>query len=124
MTLVLQGVALNDEAMSQPLIGRFDQRGGTLGRSDTATFTLPDPGRMISRLQAQVLHRDGEFWLENISATNTMFHNGRSLGAGMRVQLRAGDEIRIAAYTLVASFENDEMSASILRGRTTVTQPK
>ena len=38
MNLVLQGTALNDEPMSQPLIGRFDERGGTLGRSDSATF--------------------------------------------------------------------------------------
>ncbi|MEA3177951.1 MAG: hypothetical protein QOI59_1474, partial [Gammaproteobacteria bacterium] len=39
MSLVLQGIALNEEPLSQPLIGRFDERGGTVGRSDNATFT-------------------------------------------------------------------------------------
>jgi predicted component of type VI protein secretion system len=121
MTLVLQGTALNEEPMSRPLIGRFDQRGGTLGRSDSATFTLPDPERLISRIQAQVLYRDDDYWIENISAANPILHNGRSLSAGMRVMLRDGDELRIGGYTLLAAFENDETSATILRGRTVVT---
>src|ERR1700688_920877 len=122
MTLVLQGTALNEEPMSRPLIGRFDQRGGTLGRSDSATFTLPDPERLISRIQAQVLYRDDDYWIENISAASPILHNGRSLSAAMRVMLRGGDELRIGGYTLLAAFENDEASATILRGRTVTTQ--
>jgi predicted component of type VI protein secretion system len=121
MTLVLQGTALNEEPMSRPLIGRFDQRGGTLGRSDSATFTLPDPERLISRIQAQVLYRDDDYWIENISAASPILHNGRSLSAGMRVMLRDGDDLRIGGYTLLAAFENDETSANILRGRTVIT---
>jgi predicted component of type VI protein secretion system len=124
MTLVLHGIVLNDEPMSQPLIGRFDERGGTLGRSDTATFTLPDPERMISRLQAQVLHRDDAYWIENVSAASPILHNGRPLSAGMRVMLREGDELRIGGYTLQAAFEHDETSATILRGRTVITRPE
>jgi predicted component of type VI protein secretion system len=121
MTLVLQGIALNEQPMSHPLIGRFDERGGTLGRSDTVTFTLPDPERMISRIQAQVLHRDDGYWIENVSAANPILHNGRPLSAGMRVLLRDGDELRVGGYTLRAVFEEDETSATILRGRTVIT---
>ncbi|HXW74592.1 MAG TPA: type VI secretion system-associated FHA domain protein TagH [Steroidobacteraceae bacterium] len=128
MTLVLHGIALNEEPMSQPLIGRFDERGGTLGRSDQATFTLPDPERMISRVQAHILHRDDLYWIENISAASPILHNGRPLSAGMRVILRDGDELRIGGYTLQVAFEQDETSATILRGRTMIirrdgTQP-
>ncbi|HXY96467.1 MAG TPA: type VI secretion system-associated FHA domain protein TagH [Steroidobacteraceae bacterium] len=118
MSLVLYAVSLNEEPMSQPLLGRFDERGGTLGRSDNATFTLPDPERMISRLQAQVVHGDGSYWIENVSAAIPLLHNGRPLSAGMRVMLREGDELRIGGYTLQAAFEDDETSATILRGRT------
>jgi predicted component of type VI protein secretion system len=121
MTLVLQGIALNEQPMSQPLIGRFDERGGTLGRSDTVTFTLPDAERMISRIQAQILHRDDGYWIENVSAANPILHNGRPLSAGMRVMLRESDELRIGGYTLRAAFEEDETSATILRGRTVIT---
>ncbi|HYC10729.1 MAG TPA: type VI secretion system-associated FHA domain protein TagH [Steroidobacteraceae bacterium] len=122
MTLVLQGVALNEEPMSQPLIGRFDERGGTLGRSDQATFTLPDPERMISRVQAHILHSDELYWIENVSAASPILHNGRPLSAGMRVMLRDGDELRVGGYTLRVAFEHDETSATILRGRTVITR--
>jgi predicted component of type VI protein secretion system len=121
MTLVLQGIALDEQPMSQPLVGRFDERGGTLGRSDTVTFTLPDPERMISRIQAQVLHGDDGYWIENVSAANPILHNGRPLSSGMRVLLREGDELRIGGYTLRAAFEQDETSATLLRGRTVIT---
>ena len=120
MALVLKGISLNEEPMSRPLIGRFDERGGTLGRSDDATLTLPDPERLISRTQAQILHRDNQYWIENISAASAVFHNGRPLSTGMRVILGDGDEIRIGGYALQASFENDADSATILRGRTVV----
>jgi FHA domain-containing protein len=123
MTLVLQGIKLNDESLSQPLIGRFDERGGTLGRSDNATFTLPDPERLISRVQAQILFGDEGYWVEHVSTANSTFHNGRPLGAGMRVLLSEGDELRIGGYTLIAAFESDETSATVLRGRTVIMSP-
>jgi predicted component of type VI protein secretion system len=120
MTLVLRGTTRDEEPMSQPLIGRFDERGGTLGRSDDATLTLPDPERLISRIQAQILHRDEHYWLENISAASAVLHNGRPLSAGMRVILSEGDELRIGEYALQAAFEDEVTSATILRGRTVV----
>jgi predicted component of type VI protein secretion system len=120
MNLVLRCIALNDRAMSRPLIGRFDKRGGTLGRSDDATLTLPDPERLISRLQAQVLYRDGQYWIENVSNVSPILHNGHPVGTGMRVALHDTDELRIGGYTLQAAFENDPESDTILRGRTLV----
>jgi predicted component of type VI protein secretion system len=120
MTLILTGITLDEEPMSQPLIGRFDKRGGTLGRSDDATLTLPDPERLISRIQAQVLHRDEHYWLENLSAASAVLHNGRPLSTGMRVILGEGDELRIGGYALQAAFEDEATSATILRGRTVV----
>jgi predicted component of type VI protein secretion system len=113
-------MALNDERLSQPLLGRFDQRGGTVGRSDNATFTLPDPERRISRVQAKVLYTDEGYWVENSSAASPVLHNGRLLGAGMRVLLQANDELRIGGYSLSISFEDNVSSATILRGRTVV----
>ena len=120
MSLVLKGITLDEEPMSQPLMGRFDERGGTLGRSDDATLTLPDPERLISRIQAQVLHRDEHYWLENLSAASAVLHNGRPLSIGMRVILSEGDELKIGEYVLQAAFEDEATSASILRGRTVV----
>ena len=117
-TLVLQCVALNDQPMSRPLIGRFDERGGTLGRSEDATLTLPDPDRRISRLQAKVLHRDGQYWIENVSDISPVLHNGHPVGQGMQVVLSDQDELRISGYSLQCAFDVEPDGEAISRGRT------
>ena len=120
MTLVLQGLSLDDEPLSKPLVGRFDERGGDIGRSDNATFTLPDPERMISRMHARITYAQQTYWIENVSARGTILHNGRPLSTAMRVRLNDGDELRIGGYRLSVAFESDSTSATILRGRTTL----
>jgi type VI secretion system FHA domain protein len=124
MTLVLRGLSLNEEPLSNPLVGRFDDRGGEIGRSDNATFTLPDPERLISRVHARISHAGHAYWVENVSAAGPILHNGRPLSSGMRVSLSDGDELRIGGYRLTVAFENDETSATILRGRTAQTPPR
>jgi predicted component of type VI protein secretion system len=123
MNLVLRCVALNDQTMSKPLIGRFDERGGTIGRSDDANLTLPDPERGISRLQAQVLHRDNQYWLENVSSVIPVLHNGHPVGQGMQVSLHERDELTVSHYVLQVAFEDDSESDAILRGRTVSSSP-
>jgi type VI secretion system FHA domain protein len=123
MTLVLRGLSLNEEPLSNPLVGRFDDRGGEIGRSDNATFTLPDPERLISRVHARISHAGHTYWIENVSAAGPILHNGRPLSSGMRVSLNDGDELRIGGYRMAVAFENDETSATILRGRTAGQTP-
>src|SRR5579864_4354724 len=101
MILVLRAIGLNEEPISQGLTGRFNERGGTLGRSDDATLTLPDPRRLIARLQARVLHLEGDFWIENVSAASQVLHNGRPVTTGMRVILHEADVVKIGGYTLL-----------------------
>jgi len=123
MTLVLRGLSLNEKPLSNPLVGRFDDRGGAIGRSDNATFTLPDPERLISRVHARISHAEQTYWVENVSAAGPILHNGRPLSSGMRVSLSDGDELRIGGYRLAVAFESNETSATILRGRTTGQAP-
>jgi len=124
MTLVLRGVSLNDEPLSNPLVGRFDGRGGEIGRSDNATFTLPDPQRLISRVHARISHADQKYWLQNVSTSGQILHNGRPLSSGMLVNLSDGDDVRIGGYRLAVAFEQDQTSKTILRGRTTAPVPQ
>ena len=39
MKLVIHAHALKNESLSQAITGHFDERGGTIGRSDTNTLT-------------------------------------------------------------------------------------
>jgi type VI secretion system FHA domain protein len=107
MHLVLRTLTWNEQPMSQAIVGCFDHKGGTIGRSDTNTMTLPDPQRHISRLQAEVISHEGEFHLRNAASANAIFINGRALGPGEHAVLASHDELRIGGYVLSVLMEAD-----------------
>lgn len=117
MNLVLRAVSIDDAPLSRPLEGRFDARGGDIGRSDQASFTLPDPERTISRVHARVSHDEHGYWIETVSSVGPILHNGRPLSTGMRIVLADGDELGVGAYRLLVGFEEDEATGALLRGR-------
>ena len=121
MNLVLRALTLNDQPLSQAIVGCFDEKGGTIGRSDTNTMTLPDPQRHISRLQAEVIAQQGGFQVRNAASANAIFINGRALGPGERGVLANQDELRIGAYVLgVVIQADDEVVRTMTQGRAVV----
>ena len=100
MNLVIQAHTLKNEPLSQPITGRFDERGGTIGRSDTNTLALPDPERHISRLHAEVWFNDGGFSIRNVGSANAILVNGRTIAPGEGSALADGDELVVGAYAL------------------------
>ena len=121
MNLVLRALTLNDQPLSQAIVGCFDEKGGTIGRSDTNTMTLPDPERHISRLQAEVIAHEGQFHVRNAASANAIFINGRALGPGERGVLASDDELRIGGYVLGVVIEaENEVVRTITQGRAVV----
>jgi FHA domain-containing protein len=121
MNLVIRAQTLNDQPLSQAIVGCFDLKGGTIGRSDTNTMALPDPERHISRLQAEVSTRDGVFSIRNSGAANAIFINGRALAPGEGSALASGDELRIGAYVLGVTVDaQNEVVRTITQGRAVV----
>src|SRR5579862_9640865 len=114
MALVLRAIALNEERIGRQLMARFDERGGTVGRSDEATLNLPDPQRLISRLQARILYCDGHYWIENLSRASEVRRNGRQLAVGMRVALHEGDLVNIGGYALLADRAVEQERTAVL----------
>lgn len=121
MNLVIRAMTLNDQPLSQAIVGCFDAKGGTIGRSDANTMTLPDPERHISRLQAEVLAQEDGFHVRNAASANAIFLNGRALGPGERTRLASHDELRIGGYVLGVLIEADnEAVRTITQGRAAV----
>ena len=121
MNLVLRALTLNDQPLSQAIVGCFDVKGGTIGRSDTNTMTLPDPERHISRLQAEVIAHENQFHVRNAASANAIFVNGRALGPGERGVLANHDELRIGGYVLGVLIEaENEVVRTITQGRAVV----
>ena len=106
MKLVIHAHTLKNEPMSQAITAQFDERGGTIGRSDTNTLTLPDPERHVSRLQAEVLFAGQGFSIRNVGSANAIQLNGRSVGPGEGGALADGDELVIGGYALRAALES------------------
>lgn len=82
---------------------QFDELGGSIGRADTNQLVLPDPERSISRVHAQVVYRNGGYWLVD-RGSNAVAVNGQMLGNGRETKLKDGDRIEIGGYVIEAAF--------------------
>ncbi|MFX1678574.1 type VI secretion system-associated FHA domain protein TagH [Mitsuaria sp. CC2] len=81
------------------LSARFDELGGTIGRADSNLLVLPDPGRTISRVHAQVVFRRGAYVLLD-RGSNPVLLNGEPLVDGPSRELANDDRVQLGAYTL------------------------
>jgi predicted component of type VI protein secretion system len=100
MRLVIRANSLRNERLSQTIVGEFDERGGTIGRSDSNTMTLPDPERHVSRLQAEVTFAGGVFSIRNVGSSNPIIVSSRPISPGEATALRDGDRMTVGGYEL------------------------
>jgi FHA domain-containing protein len=83
----------------QAIAADFGPDGGTIGRADTNTLVLDDPDRTVSRVHAQVLCRDGQYFVID-RGSNAMQCNGVSLGSGKEAALADGARLVIGSFEL------------------------
>lgn len=114
MHLVIRAHTLKGETLSQAITGHFDERGGTIGRSDTNTLSLPDPERHISRLQAEVWFSNGGFSIRNVGSANAITVNGRPINPGEGTNLGHGDEIVVGSYSMRATLGEAPEAATVV----------
>lgn len=121
MHLLIRAVSLAGQPLTQAISAYFDERGGTIGRSDTNTLALPDPERRISRLQAE-LSRGPEGWrILNVGNANPIWHNNKPVPPGEGVLLDENDELQIGTYALLVNYsQNDATARTITKGRAAV----
>jgi len=91
--------SFNGQPLPAPLAAAFAEPGGTIGRGDTNQLVLADPERYVSRMQARVDFRNGQWLLTNQGA-NPITLNGERLSNSESRPLKHGDQIRIGAYAL------------------------
>jgi FHA domain-containing protein len=97
--ITLTVTAFNDTPADGTLQVRFDELGGSIGRADTNQLVLPDPERMVSRVAAQVVYRNGTFAIID-RGSNPISLNGQALASGREAPLAAGDRLHICGYEL------------------------
>ncbi len=101
---ILTLLARNGLPLAQPVEVSFDERGGTIGRSNSNSLVLPDIERRISRVQAAVVFGGGRYGVVNRGASAIAL-NGRALGTGEQAPIAAGDVLHIGDYVIGVRWE-------------------
>ena len=96
-------IALHGAPLGRPLAADFDARGGSIGRANTNHLMLEDPDRTVSRVHAQVLVRDGRYFIVD-RGSNPMLCDGHQVGAGNEVPLRGGERLVIGGFELAVEL--------------------
>jgi FHA domain-containing protein len=95
----------------QAIAADFGANGGTIGRADTNTLVLDDPDRTVSRVHAQVLCRDGHYFVID-RGSNPMQCNGVSLGSGKEAALADGARLVIGSFELTVRVQAARAAAT------------
>ena len=97
-------VSMRGGAVERPMSAVFNAAGGTIGRAGTNTLVLEDPDRTVSRVHAQVLARQGQFFIID-RGSNPLHVNGVSLGSGNESALANGDRLQVGGFELRVEVE-------------------
>lgn len=113
MPLIL--TVANPEILGESGQPEFKLTGGdaTIGRSKTCDWSLPDDKNYISSRHCQISHRDGGFYLKDISTNGTLLNGSADRMSGER-RIEPGDTFQIGQYRIVAATaESDDESTAV-----------
>jgi len=84
----------------------FDSSSAIIGRSQNSDWVLPDPDRFISSKHAEILLRDNQFYLKDISSNGVI--NGltdEAIGNNQELHITNGQTFLIGEYLIQAELE-------------------
>jgi len=67
--LTITVLTYNEVPVAPTVTARFDEKGGTIGRSPDCTLLLPDPERVISRTHALIVLHEGRYMVRDQGTT-------------------------------------------------------
>ncbi|MCJ2081708.1 type VI secretion system-associated FHA domain protein TagH [Methylobacterium sp. J-090] len=91
------------------------RRGIDIGRDQYLDWTLPDTERLISGKHAEVRHRDGAYWINDVSRNGVYLNRNPQRIQGTH-RLKDGDRIQIGHYLIVARIDGEEAPTADLPG--------
>jgi general secretion pathway protein A len=108
MPLILRVTSYRNQPPAEPLNKCFGEQGGTLGRSPSNDFMLPDPNRYVSRHHATIRYREGAYYISDTSSVNPIKLNGQFLAYGQEVRLAHGDLLVLGEFHLQADVIQEQ----------------
>ena len=125
MPLRLQVISAHRESMGGSYIQEFAACGGTIGRSLSCDWPLPDSKRFISSQHAMIDYQGGAYYLVDLSRNGVFINDSDvAVGKGNPQRLFDGDSLRIGEFEIrIAVIEDpneakeDGMQDSIVRAQ-------
>jgi type VI secretion system protein len=114
MPLTLTIRNFNQLENGSPISLILDRRGGMVGRDPTSDWCLPDPSLHISSRHCEIVFRDGQYMLNDIS-TNGTFLSGASARLPGPHAIQHGDVFTIGQFEIGAAL--DEQTAAQMQSR-------
>ena len=112
MALILEVINYRGAQPLNSLTARFDENGGSVGRSYDNHLALPDEEKIISRHHGDIHHENGVFVYSDASTGGTLLCNeGRMLEKGDSVILADGDLLKIGEYEIRVSIVDESLSS-------------
>lgn len=108
MRIVLTAISENAAQLGRQTSHAFDETGGTIGRSASCTWRLPDPTNTLSSRHATVAY-DGHGFTVLDTSMNGVYVNtvDEPVGRGNTQLLRSGDLLYLADYVLAVEIVED-----------------
>jgi hypothetical protein len=97
------------DQLAAPIV--FVQQGLVIGRLPSCNVVLNHP--TVSRIHAGINKLEGEFYLINLSVSNTLTINGRVIAAEQADILADGDAVQIGPFTLLIERAGESLSINI-----------
>lgn len=104
MPLTLKILSFNSQPYPESKDVIIDERGGSIGRSDTNALILPDETKSISRCHATIKFENGQYSLMDSSLAGTFINDAIEPINNASVPLVDGTQITIGNYTIDCSI--------------------
>jgi type VI secretion system FHA domain protein len=109
MNLTLEIVSDQRASLADSGVKSFTVHGGSIGRSVSNDWVLPDPERFVSGRHAAIQFQKGSYYIIDTSTNGVFINDSQTpLGRGKYRRLRGGEKIRIGGYEMVATVTRDE----------------
>ncbi|RYY77074.1 MAG: type VI secretion system-associated FHA domain protein TagH [Gammaproteobacteria bacterium] len=87
----------------------FDRCGGTLGRSESNLWILPDVEKFLSSCHCELLYEAGGYFLSDLSTNGTFLNSAfEPIGKGSKMSLKSGDFFDVGEYRFAVEFIEDQ----------------
>lgn len=107
MLLFLNVLTYRGKPPAKALSHIFDAQGGSVGRSSSNQFVLPDPAGFISRVHGIIAFRDGAYAYTDSSTGGTYLATRNMLLEQDTLVLRNGDILRVGEYEIAVAILPD-----------------